>query len=217
VRIVGDEPERALPSAPRAIPRCARRAPVRRRRTEEASLRRPSQVPRFRPIRAGDVDPPGTPVSKAERVTRHLLLMGKLLGRVMTNGKTASSWEAAAGYPRNELSGGSSALPTLALWVEDVSSYCTDTAYDPGMIASQRRAPFSSTKPGTQTTVTIPPHIRGQATGIAREADAGRLVLIHVRPRGGSTEELVRTVQDVFGAPRSGVTSHPSERSVTWP
>jgi ribonuclease BN (tRNA processing enzyme) len=95
--------------------------------------------------------------------------------------------------------------PTLALRVEDVLSYCTDTAYDPGNVAFAKESELLLHEAWYSHDGDDPSHSSaGQAAAIARQADVGRLVLIHVNPLGGSTEELVRAAQEVFPSAEVG-------------
>jgi ribonuclease BN (tRNA processing enzyme) len=89
--------------------------------------------------------------------------------------------------------------PTLALRVDDALSYCTDTAYDPGNVEFARGSALLLHEAWHADDRDDPSHTSaGQAAAIARAADVDRLVLIHVNPLGGSTEDLVRAARDIF-------------------
>jgi ribonuclease BN (tRNA processing enzyme) len=89
--------------------------------------------------------------------------------------------------------------PTLALRVGDVLSYCTDTAYDAGNASFARGSSLLLHEAWSPDDVGEPGHSSaGQAASIAREADAARLVLVHVNPLGGPTDALLRAARDVF-------------------
>jgi len=89
--------------------------------------------------------------------------------------------------------------PTLALRVDDVLSYCTDTAYDPGNVEFAKGSALLLHEAWYSDHRDDPGHTSaGQAAEIAREAEVGKLVLIHVNPLGGSTDELARTAREVF-------------------
>jgi ribonuclease BN (tRNA processing enzyme) len=91
------------------------------------------------------------------------------------------------------------APPTLALRVDDVFSYCTDTAYDPGNVEFAKGSALLLHEAWYSDDRDDPGHTSaGQAAAIARAAGVGRLVLIHVNPLGRSTEDLVRAAQEVF-------------------
>jgi len=89
--------------------------------------------------------------------------------------------------------------PTLALRVDDVLTYCTDTAYDPGNVELAQGSALLLHEAWYSDDRDDPGHTSAsQAAAIARAADVGRLVLVHVNPLGGPTEELVRAARDVF-------------------
>jgi ribonuclease BN (tRNA processing enzyme) len=94
--------------------------------------------------------------------------------------------------------------PTLAFRVDDALCYCTDTAFDPGNVAFSEGCALLLHEAWHVRITDDPGHSSaGQAAEIARGAAVERLVLVHVNPLGGPTDELVREARDVF--PRSEV------------
>jgi ribonuclease BN (tRNA processing enzyme) len=89
--------------------------------------------------------------------------------------------------------------PTLALRVEDVLTYCTDTAYDSGNAAFAKGSALLLHEAWYAHDCDDASHASaGQAAAIARDADVRKLVLIHVNPLGGPTDALVRAAREVF-------------------
>jgi ribonuclease BN (tRNA processing enzyme) len=91
--------------------------------------------------------------------------------------------------------------PTLALRVDDLLTYCTDTAADDGNVEFARgsrtlvhEAWYTEDAPSAEAT-------HSSAAGAARialEAEVERLVLIHVRPVGGDESALLAEARAVF-------------------
>jgi ribonuclease BN (tRNA processing enzyme) len=92
--------------------------------------------------------------------------------------------------------------PTLALRVDDLLTYCTDTSYDEGNVEFARgsrvlahEAWYSESAPREQAT-----HSSAQeAARVARAAGVQHLVMIHVRP-GADESELEEEARSVFAS-----------------
>jgi ribonuclease BN (tRNA processing enzyme) len=90
--------------------------------------------------------------------------------------------------------------PTLALRIDDVIVCCTDTAFDPGNAAFAAGAELLLHEAwyASATTLDSTHTAAGEAGRLAREADVGRLVLIHVHPQLPSDDELTRIARASF-------------------
>jgi len=99
------------------------------------------------------------------------------------------------------------AVPTLALRVGDLVTYCTDTAPDPGNVAFAARSRVLLHDAWyAQATSDDGNHSAGGDAGrIARQAGVERLVLIHVNPFQISDEALAKSARAEFAAADVGV------------
>ena len=99
------------------------------------------------------------------------------------------------------------AVPTLALRVGDLVTYCTDTAPDPGNVAFAARSRVLLHDAWyAQATSDDGNHSAGGDAGrIARQAGVERLVLIHVNPLQVSDEALAKSARTEFAAADVGV------------
>jgi len=92
------------------------------------------------------------------------------------------------------------AVPTLALRIGDVLTYCTDTAPDPGNIgfAAGSQVLLHDAWYAQATSEDRNHSAGGDAGRIAREAGAKRLVLIHINPLQWSDEPLAESARHEF-------------------
>jgi ribonuclease BN (tRNA processing enzyme) len=95
---------------------------------------------------------------------------------------------------------------SIALKVDGVLAYCTDTAYDPANVDFARGAYallHEAFWPGATTD--DPGHTAaGQAGQLAADAGVERLVLVHVNPEADDEEELARSARVHFPAAEVG-------------
>lgn len=96
--------------------------------------------------------------------------------------------------------------PTVALRVGRSLTYCTDTAFDSDNADFARGCEVLAHE--AWSTSTSPEGVAShssarEAASVAREAGAGKLVLIHVNPRA-NTDALLRDATDVFPATEVG-------------
>jgi ribonuclease BN (tRNA processing enzyme) len=99
------------------------------------------------------------------------------------------------------------AVPTLALRIGDVLTYCTDTAPDPGNIgfAAGSRVLLHDAWYAQATSNDGNHSAGGDAGRIAREAGVKRLVLIHIDPLQTADADLVASAAEEFPAVEVGV------------
>ena len=92
------------------------------------------------------------------------------------------------------------AAPTLALRIDDVLTYCTDTAPDPGNIgfAAGSRVLLHDAWYAQATSKDGNHSAGGDAGRIAREAGVRRLVLIHINPLQETDEPLAESARHEF-------------------
>jgi ribonuclease BN (tRNA processing enzyme) len=95
---------------------------------------------------------------------------------------------------------------SIAIKVDGVLTYCTDTRFDSeniGFARGSRVLLHESFRPGETTD--DPGHTAsGEAGRIAAEAGVERLVLVHVDPEGPEDDELVAAARDRFPASEVG-------------
>ena len=98
------------------------------------------------------------------------------------------------------------ATPTLAVKVNDVLAYCTDTGYDPENAAFARgsRLLLHEAFYAGGTSEDSGHSASGEAARVAAEAGVERLLLVHVNPEVESEEELVRFARERFPASEIG-------------
>lgn len=99
------------------------------------------------------------------------------------------------------------AVPTLALRIGDMVTYCTDTAPDPDNVgfAAGSEVLFHEAWYAQETSDDGNHSAGGDAGKIAREAGAQRLVIIHVNPFQTSDEALAAAAQAEFERAEVGV------------
>ena len=99
------------------------------------------------------------------------------------------------------------AVPTLALRIGDVLTYCTDTAPDPGnaSFAAGSQVLLHDAWYAQETSDDGNHSAGGDAGRIAREAGAKRLVLIHINPLQESDEPLAESARHEFEDAEVGV------------
>jgi ribonuclease BN (tRNA processing enzyme) len=99
------------------------------------------------------------------------------------------------------------AVPTLALRVGDLLTYCTDTAPDPGNIgfAAGSRVLLHDAWYAQATSDDGNHSAGGDAGRIASEAGVQQLALIHVNPLQDADEPLAASAQEEFAGAEVGV------------
>jgi ribonuclease BN (tRNA processing enzyme) len=97
--------------------------------------------------------------------------------------------------------------PTVALRVNDVVTYCTDTAPDPGNVAFAEGSHVLLHEAwyAEDTSDDATHTASGDAGRIARETGVERLVLIHVNPLVRSDDDLAAPARTEFGKTEVGI------------